>query len=346
MYQVTEYSIISKSPFLIFSSKQEIITLFQEIVPLLKQGKKFFYHERGEPLTFQHIENLQTLHSLLLWENIDIGQIVIISENFSSSYKKFIEKLGFKYVFCPFWLVFMADTVFRKEHDFSIKEKKFLFLNKEHKPHRTHLINFLNSENLLNDCYYSIVWDNKKNFLENPSENLNDNWTYHEHLLHLYKSTCVNIITDTIFKDVIDETGEWYWYTRNGFTTGIEHSFFSQKIFRQFLIPQPFIIVASRNTLRGLRDLGFRTFSSLIDETYDELSVNDRILAIEKELIKLGRRTIEELQDLTSQCKDIFLHNKNQLFILQQDIMKNFENEYPMNYPEIREHLFMWSPKS
>ena len=60
----------------------------------------------------------------------------------------------------------------------------------------------------------------------------------------------------------------------------------------------------------------------------------------------MSHRTIEELQDLTSQYKDIFLHNKNQLFILQQDIMKNFENEYPMNYPEIREHLFMWSPKS
>ena len=50
-----------------------------------------------------------------------------------------------------------------------------------------------------------------------------------------------------------------------------EFSFFTEKVAKPMLAQRLFIVVSGQYYLRNLRKLGFRTFSDLVDESYDEI---------------------------------------------------------------------------
>jgi hypothetical protein len=54
----------------------------------------------------------------------------------------------------------------------------------------------------------------------------------------------------------------------------------TEKTFKAIALEMPFILVAPQHSLRYLRSYGFRTFSPLIDESYDDIA--DPILRIER----------------------------------------------------------------
>jgi hypothetical protein len=53
-------------------------------------------------------------------------------------------------------------------------------------------------------------------------------------------------------------------------TTQMEF-FPTEKIFKSLMLGHPFILFGGRHSLRKLRDLGFKTFGSVIDESYDDV---------------------------------------------------------------------------
>lgn len=63
--------------------------------------------------------------------------------------------------------------------------------------------------------------------------------------------------------------------------------FISEKTFKPIACYHPFIIWGNKGSLGFLKDLGYKTFSPYIDESYDNLSTWDRLNAIIKELKKI-----------------------------------------------------------
>ena len=73
---------------------------------------------------------------------------------------------------------------------------------------------------------------------------------------------------------------------------------------------QPFIIMSQPNTLRMLKEFGFKTFHPYIDESYDSVLDNDeRKNLIFKEIKRLCSMTKEEIQNWYYNMQDIFIYN-------------------------------------
>jgi len=78
---------------------------------------------------------------------------------------------------------------------------------------------------------------------------------------------------------------------------------------------QPFITVGSPFTLKYLQDLGFQTFSPVIDETYDSIAdPNLRMELIMKEIDRLCSMSLTEIHDLYCSLWPRLLHNYHHYF--------------------------------
>jgi GTPase SAR1 family protein len=90
----------------------------------------------------------------------------------------------------------------------------------------------------------------------------------------------------------------------------IDNDFISEKIWKPLYQFHPFIVVGRPHLLNYLREIGFKTFDWLIDETYDTIEDNDlRMEAIIKEIKKLNKLELDEIQLIIKQNFDKLEHN-------------------------------------
>lgn len=86
--------------------------------------------------------------------------------------------------------------------------------------------------------------------------------------------------------------------------------FLTEKTFKPIAMKHPFILVARPGSLAKLRELGYKTFSPFIDETYDTVEDDiERMNCITTEVNKLASKTPEEWIEWQQQIKDIVEHN-------------------------------------
>jgi len=95
--------------------------------------------------------------------------------------------------------------------------------------------------------------------------------------------------------------------------------YFSEKIYNSMLFNHMFIYLGPPHSLRRLRELGFMTFSEVIDESYDDIT-NDaqRLFAVSRSMVELLSKPIEELNLIHQRCRDILEHNRK--LVLSYDI--------------------------
>lgn len=85
----------------------------------------------------------------------------------------------------------------------------------------------------------------------------------------------------------------------------------SEKIFKGFLYKIPFIIFAQYGVLKLLKEIGFKTFDWLIDESYDyEPNDRKRLNMVFNETKKLFNIPFEELENKIKSHSDDFEHNR------------------------------------
>lgn len=112
----------------------------------------------------------------------------------------------------------------------------------------------------------------------------------------IYNNTLINVVTETYYYEVFND---------------YSHMFLSEKIWKPIAMKQMFILIGPRYGLKYLRDLGFKTFSNFIDESYDELDTSKRIFAaIESLKTAMETYTVDELNEKT---KEIRTYNFNHL---------------------------------
>jgi len=94
---------------------------------------------------------------------------------------------------------------------------------------------------------------------------------------------------------------------------GGEFPFISEKTFHHPIINlQPFIVIGNPYTLKTLRDLGFKTFSPLINEAYDECTdFKQRLNLIESEIARLSALSLSEIHDIYYQLREVLIYNHN-----------------------------------
>ena len=114
----------------------------------------------------------------------------------------------------------------------------------------------------------------------NPVFHRENNWIY--------------VITETMFGDCIGKDNN--------------HRDVSEKTWKPIGLKMPFILLHQPFALRRLRDIGYRTFHTIWDENYDEITnVADRFNTIMDLIESLNNR--EDFLDIMHKCEEIVEHN-------------------------------------
>ena len=88
--------------------------------------------------------------------------------------------------------------------------------------------------------------------------------------------------------------------------TGQNLNYLTEKTFKPLIGKRPFLLHCNKGSLAHVKSLGFKTFSNWIDESYDNLSGHQRIIAIIEELKKFNNLNKDRV---LSEMKEVFAHN-------------------------------------
>lgn len=89
----------------------------------------------------------------------------------------------------------------------------------------------------------------------------------------------------------------------------------TEKTFKAIALGMPFILVAPAGSLSYLREYGFRTFSHVWDESYDE-ETNDirRLEMVTQLLADIESMTQHQREVMRQHCLDVVMHNWNHFY--------------------------------
>jgi hypothetical protein len=224
----------------------------------------------------------------------------------------------------PTALGYVSDYVRALDLVDVVRPKKFISFNRfMDRCHRTGLAYLALKYNLLDQGYFSFLYNNKQDYkdrleqLDLPidyaeqieslipcqidthhliNEELPTFFTVTNYRKDLYLNSYVHIVTETQFEQDASP-------------------FMSEKTWRPILNLQPFVYLGNPLALNTLRTMGFKTFSPFINEDYDnELDPKKRFALVEKEVAKLGKMSIDEIHQWYVSIKDVLIHNQNLLY--------------------------------
>ncbi len=308
------------------------------------------YSAEGYSIERVHISEL---HTLLDNEKIPLDNVYFISSNLLlekiyQNWCKMNNITPMNIIIGPFFEYFSFNIYRHRQDDKHVfqqldtikkkpRAKKFLCFNRRPHPHRHALVCLLSMEKLLDNSFVSWPanidhsFENKENFLwstfndvfppNHPlynrliieskkleeisplivdQTNFLENFAYgYENATH-YQDSYFSIVTETLFHEpsVI---------------------FFSEKIWKPIANLHPFLLVATKGSLSKLRELGYKTFSPYINESYDLIDHNaDRMLAIVEEMKRLNNMPIDDLNNMYyDDILPILIHNRNWFFANQ-----------------------------
>jgi hypothetical protein len=116
-----------------------------------------------------------------------------------------------------------------------------------------------------------------------------------QHVAEHWESTACSIVLETHFD-----------------ADGSRGAFLTEKTFKCIKHGHPFVLFAPANSLQALRDMGYRTFDSVIDTSYDLIADNtQRYLAVVDTIRKLA---LIDPNTLYNSCVEDVAHNQ-QVFL-------------------------------
>jgi hypothetical protein len=138
----------------------------------------------------------------------------------------------------------------------------------------------------------------------NSNENINfikeDDLTY-------FRESYFSLVTETYFFP-----SHWLKSKDGTILEDDQTIFFSEKIFKPILMKHPFVLVGRPHALSYLRNLGYKTFSPFINESYDDIENDEeRLIAIVEEVSRLDKFTVNEWLEWQANIKSIVEHNHN-----------------------------------
>ena len=216
------------------------------------------------------------------------------------------------------------------------KPKKFLCFNKLEREQRLVLLERMLEKNYVDLGYYSFESSHSENFSKFAETLRGDHYSNikkHKDRFPLrlnineFRTNPVNILPedleyfDNSYFSIVNETLFYGFDSSNKrplfHQLNAEYSsiFISEKTFKCLAVKHPFIVFGRPGTIKGLHQLGFKTFSPFFDETYDNIIDDDiRFDAIFNEIERLINLSDAEWVSLLENIKPILDYNNNLFF--------------------------------
>jgi len=195
------------------------------------------------------------------------------------------------------------------------------------KTHRNTFFKLLRANNMLDDCIVNLFGIYKSSFLEKINDDMQsvlDSAEENNGYINTTKILDGNFVSQYISMPIMDAS----WYSVVGETICNNDCFFlTEKTAKPLMAGRPLIMLSGKHTLKHLRDIGFRTFSPVIDESYDEIDdENERISTAFKSfqaLVKLDPLDVyKQLGDVLEHNQKI-MHNKKALTQRARDFLED-----------------------
>ena len=205
------------------------------------------------------------------------------------------------------------QLTYKKEN---LKDIKFFnFLNRRPRHHRLWMLSMMHEYNLEKD---GIISANDSNDTDIRIDDRILHYEYRDRLKNILpkrlngennlRGDAAKFIHRTHEQHTLDS-----WITivsEAQFEDSMKTIFLSEKLFKPISCSHPFIILGSKNYLKEIRKMGYKTFHPYIDETYDELSNIERIDAIINELIVKSSMTDDDKLQWFADMHKILKYNK------------------------------------
>lgn len=265
---------------------------FIELLIKLQNANFYFLSDfSGEA----HTRSDQTSLSFLkkLKDNkIDINRLVVLNNDSSKQGINKIKYGDFILNVCFFPNFFLStynhlDNIIGNPgiKNFTIPDKKFLCLNRRMFYHKYKIIEELFNRKLLNETRFSWVENKIKGNLLNK-----ELVSYLKIDTNDFKP--IQLEGDVMYGSELSKRDEylytinpnWYYKSRVNIITETilegNEIHITEKTWKAIYLGIPFLIYASKNHLKNLKEMGFKTFDTLINEDYDEMSGNAKIKQI------------------------------------------------------------------
>jgi hypothetical protein len=238
-----------------------------------------------------------------------------------------------------------TDAIFAKK----AKHYKFLFLNGRARPHRKYLYERFKRMNLLEHSLWTMLdsrptisrqFSLKHNGINLMATTTPLQWLPAKYEVERYRAATVTpgpaertFVKTELFNNTWGEIylqAEPYCDTYFSLVTetifDYPYSFRTEKMAKPLAIGHPWIVASNQGFYRDMRNLGFQTFDSLIDESFDSIDNSqermDRIVAVVNDLCQ---------QDLTSfmqASESICKYNQQHLQHLSSNIKSEFADKF------------------
>ena len=215
-----------------------------------------------------------------------------------------------------------------------LRQKKFLCVNRQERRHRLLTVDYLLENDIAKHTYLScmlgeyksLIYDNKKTwsehdkslrkFLDPDLDTLELTSEQKDRLKILPLELDVDESQHNAVKVNMPDLNVYFnqsyfsIITEGDYARGSERQMFTEKVLKCFLYGHPFIVIGLPGTLELLHDLGFITFGSIVDESYDkELDDNKRLAMCLEQIKKLNALNINELKNVYNDLLPILQHN-------------------------------------
>jgi len=180
------------------------------------------------------------------------------------------------------------------------------------KPHRKLFFELMQQNNMLEGSIINLFGIYKSKFLnsvKDPQQAMID---------HVQKNEFPNtteLLNNTFVSQHISETiMENSWVSVVGETFPYENGcfFVTEKTAKPLMAGRPFIMLGGANYLKQLRQLGFKTFSPVIDESYDEIpDLETRVVSAFNSFKKLAT---QDPSQITQKLLPILQHNQEIMY--------------------------------
>lgn len=213
---------------------------------------------------------------------VDPKRVLLITQNYNYAYEEFPFQVVHWNLMESFYRVRAKEWI-----DYNDDAKKFLCLNRWARPFRLEFMKRM--EGILDQFNYSLpdkAYD-RGNLEKNLMMGGGLYWDFPEHK----RDSLLYIVTESSFE------GE-HEHLRD----------VSEKTWRPIALQMPFILLHEPFALRRLRDIGYRTFHTIWDESYDTIvDPEKRMDAIVNLVLELNSR--ENFRGMIDSCRDIVEHN-------------------------------------
>ena len=276
-----------------------------EVLNNVELIKEYFKKSKNNKLILLNmLEGTNTITNLFiktdLMEYFNENRIYIISSGDFGNDKTFVNVDKFLEITGNKYNLINALNYFNDIYNKFNKPYKFLFLNKMPRQHRLDLISKLKQRDLLDNALWSNLSENillpekyqiiEKNY---PREifKIPYDLSYYDVLLfpQFYIDTYFSVVTETNFD--------------------LPYSYCTEKIYKPILMGSPFIVASNYKFYQHLKDKGYKTFESLIDESFDNIYDNNKRLdAIVNSISQLCQTNLDEF---LIKAKPICDYNRN-----------------------------------